>query len=196
LAHLKARCPALLRYTSRVPQNDVINWSYNGKLDPTKAPYGSTILIAVSKGVAPVRIPGLAGQSYTRAASTLGAEGLVVKEAQAYSTTVVAGQVISTTPAGGRTAFPGWTVTVTVSKGPATVPVPTVIGDTVSHATAAIEATGLSIGAVYGPATGVVFTTDPLAGQMEKIGTPIALYTEAPPPTGNGPSPASTRAGG
>src|SRR5271155_902833 len=49
-AHLKATCPAAIDYSPTVASGNVINWSYNGKLNPTKAPYGSTILLAVSNG--------------------------------------------------------------------------------------------------------------------------------------------------
>ncbi len=190
--HLKAHCPALLSYTKTVPQGDVINWSYDKKLDATHALYGSTITIAVSKGPPPVPVPSFAGETYTQAAATLGADGLVAKEVTAYSTTVASGLVVSTTPGVGVAVPVGGTVTVTVSKGPQTAAVPTVVGDTVSRATSVITAAGFSVGAVYGPATGVVFTTDPLAGQTEKIGTAIILYTESPPTTGLGPGTSTT----
>ena len=188
-SHLRANCPALSAYTKTVPQGDVINWSYAGKIDPTTAPYGAVIDVAISEGKPPVQVPTLSGQSWTQANATLSADGLVVKEVQAYSTSVSSNDVISTTPGPGATVPWGSPITVTVSKGSQYVAVPNVIGDTVAKATAAIQAANLTVGPVYGPATGVVFTTDPLAGQKEKIGTPIALYTETPPPTGNGPKP-------
>jgi serine/threonine-protein kinase len=189
--HLNVRCPALSAYSKTVPKGDVINWSYQGKLDPTSAPYGATILVAISEGNPPVQIPSFANQSYTQAAATLSADGLTVKEVFAYSTTVPSGRVSATTPPAGATIPVGLQITVTVSNGPQYAAVPTVIGKTVAKATAAIQAAGLTVGAVYGPGTGVVFTTDPLAGQKERIGTPVVLYTEKSPGTGNGPKPSS-----
>ncbi len=194
-AHLRASCPALSAYSRTVPAGEVINWSYDKKLYPKVAPYGSTILIAVSKGLPPVRLPSLAGKTYTQAAQTLSGYGLVVKETRVYSTTVPAGEVVSTTPAPGTTAFVGASVTVTVSLGPQFVAVPTVVGATASQASSTIQAAGLSVGAVYGPSTGVVFTTDPLAGQSEKLGTAIALYTEPPLVRGIGTGTAGTGTG-
>jgi beta-lactam-binding protein with PASTA domain/tRNA A-37 threonylcarbamoyl transferase component Bud32 len=188
-AHLQARCPALLAYSSTVPKGNVLNWSYDAKLDPTSAPYGATILVAVSEGRQPVQVPSLANDTYTQAAATLSADGLSVKEVQAYSTTVPQGRVVSTTPPAGATVPVPSSITVTVSQGPQEVIVPTVIGDTVGKATAAIQSAHLTVGAVYGPATGVVFTTDPLHGQKEKVGTSVILYTEPAPPTGNRPKP-------
>ncbi len=187
-AHLHGSCPAALEgYSKTVPQGEVLSWSYDKRLYPKTAPYGSTILIALSKGLPPVRIPPLVGSTYTLADQTLTGDGLQVQESEVYSTTVTAGLVIATTPASGATAFVGTTVDVTVSLGPQYVSVPTVIGDTAQQASSAIDADSLSVGAVYGPGTGVVFTTDPLAGQSERIGTAIALYTEPRPGTGTNP---------
>ena len=178
-AHFQATCPALLAYTTTVPSGQIINWSYDGKLNATVAPYGSTIAVAVSKGKKPVPVPTVAGAaSYTAAATTIKAAGLTATEVQAFSTTVPAGQVIGTTPAAGTTAPPGTTITVQVSKGPQMIPVPDVTKDTVAAATAALQKTGLTVGQVYGPANGKVFTTVPLAGQPVKKGTAVNLYTQ------------------
>ncbi|HUA96231.1 MAG TPA: protein kinase, partial [Acidimicrobiales bacterium] len=124
--HFKTSCPALLAYSTALPTGQVINWSYDGKLNPTSAPYGSTIAIAVSKGKPPVPVPAVAGDtSYTQAAASLQAVGLAATELQTYSTTVPAGHVVGTTPASGTTVTVGTTVKVVVSKGPPVVAVPT-----------------------------------------------------------------------
>jgi beta-lactam-binding protein with PASTA domain/tRNA A-37 threonylcarbamoyl transferase component Bud32 len=178
-AHFKATCPALLAYTTTVPSGQIINWSYDGKLNATVAPYGSTVAVAVSKGKKPVPIPTVAGAaSYTAAATTIKAAGLTATQVQAYSTTVPAGQVIGTTPAAGTTEPPGTTVTVQVSKGPQMIPVPDVTKDTTDAATAALQQAGLTVGQIYGPAKGKVFTTVPLAGQLVTKGTAVNLYTQ------------------
>jgi serine/threonine protein kinase/beta-lactam-binding protein with PASTA domain len=178
-AHFKATCPALLAYTTTVPSGQIINWSYDGKLNATVAPYGSTIAVAVSKGKKPVPVPTVAGAaSYTAAATTIKAAGLTPTEVQAYSTTVPAGQVIGTTPAAGTTQPPGTTVTVQVSQGPQMIPVPDVTKDTADAATAALQQAGLTVGQIYGPAKGKVFTTVPLAGQQVTKGTAVNLYTQ------------------
>lgn len=177
-AHLKAQCPALSAYTKTIPEGDVINWSYKSTLDPTTAPYGATILIAISEGKPPVQIPSFAGETWTQADATLTGDGLSAKEVKAYSTTVPVGQVVSTTPGAGATVPADSTITVTVSKGPETVKVPNVTGETVQKATAALQKAGLTVGQVYGPGTGTVFTTVPLAGQRAKVGTPVTLYTQ------------------
>jgi serine/threonine-protein kinase len=179
--HLKDLCPALLAYTNTVPKGSVINWSYSGAsgLDPTQALYGGTVNIAISEGRAPVKVPDFGADTYTGYVGALGALGLTAREVQAYSTTVPATGVVATTPAPGATVFIGSTVTVTVSKGPHYVTVPDVTKDTVAQATAALAAATLTAGTVYGPPTGKVFTTVPLAGTPQvKAGTAVTLYTQ------------------
>ncbi|MGH9090884.1 MAG: PASTA domain-containing protein, partial [Acidimicrobiales bacterium] len=177
--HLKASCPALLAYSTTVPAGQVINWSYDGKLNATSAPYGSTIAVAVSKGKPPVPVPTVAGAaSYTQAAGQLQAVGLQATQAQTYSTTVPNGHVVGTTPPGGTTVTVGSTVKVVVSKGPQTVAVPTVSGKSVQAATNALQQAGLAVGAVYGPSGGHVFTSVPIAGQQLKRGSAVNLYTQ------------------
>jgi beta-lactam-binding protein with PASTA domain len=176
--HFTTDCPALLAYSTTVPANQVINWSYDGKLNPSSAPYGATIAIAVSKGKPPVPVPAVAGDgSYTQAAASLQAVGLAATEVQTYSTTVPAGHVVGTSPAAGTTVTVGSTVKVVVSKGPQVVTVPTTSGMTVQAATNALQQAGLTVGAVYGPAGGHVFTSVPPAGQQLTRGTPVAVYT-------------------
>lgn len=177
-AHLKSDCPALLAYSSTVPAGQVINWSYQAKVNVASAPYGSVISVAISKGPPPVAVPTVAHGSYTQAASALSSVGLQATEVQESSTTVPAGQVIGTTPPTGAMATAGSTVKVAVSTGPPVVPVPDVTGDSVAAATAALEHTGLTVGQVYGPTGGQVFTTVPLAGQQVRRGSAIVLYTE------------------
>ena len=178
-AHLKVACPAVSAYSATTPVGQVLNWSYDNKLNPVSAPYGATILVAISKGPPPVPIPaGLAGGSFTAAQSALVALGFTVTQAQESSTQYPAGQVTRTAPAAGVAAPVGSAVTVYVSTGPPIVSIPNVSGDTVTQATAALGQVGLSVGQVYGPSGGKVFTSDPLAGQQLPAGQSVNLYTQ------------------
>jgi serine/threonine-protein kinase len=177
--HFTADCPALLAYSPTVPAGQVINWSYDNRLDAAKAPWGATIAVAVSKGKPPVAVPAVAHDtSFTQAQSALQGVGLQATEVQESSTTVPVGQVVGTTPAAGAMATVGTAVKVEVSSGPPVVTVPTMSNDTVAEATAALSEAGLVVGQVYGPATGHVFTTVPLAGQQAKKGSAVNLYTQ------------------
>ncbi len=176
--HLKASCPAAAAgYSASVPIGQVINWSYDNKLDAKRAPYGATVLIALSKGVQPKTIPNVQGMTYAQAQAALQADGLQATESSASSTTTPAGDVDHTSPAIGAQVPPGTTVTVYVSSGPPTVVVPNVSGDTVSQAQQKLAQYGLSVGNVYGPKNGHVFTTVPDAGQTVTQGTAVNLYT-------------------
>jgi len=176
--HFKELCPALSVYTSTVPTGQIINWSYDKALNPTAAPYGSTISIAISKGKPPVAIPKVAGDaSFTQAQSTLEQVGLQATQVQGPSTTVPDGQVVGTTPTAGTIATVGSTVKVDVSTGPPVVTVPGLNGDSVQTATTALQAAGLVLGQVYGPPAGHVFTTNPPSGQQVRRGSTVSLYT-------------------
>jgi serine/threonine-protein kinase len=178
VSHLKGQCPvASAAYSGTIPTGQVINWSYNNVLDATHAPYGSTVLIALSKGPEPKTIPNVAGGTYPQAQAALAALGLTATESTTPSTNYPAGEVDHTSPAIGTGVPPGSTVTVYVSSGPPTTPVPNLSGDTVSVAQAALQAVGLKLGQVYGPSGGRVFATVPESGQTATVGSSVNLYT-------------------
>jgi serine/threonine-protein kinase len=180
VAHLVGVCaPAAAAYSQSVPAGQVINWSYDNILNATSAPYGATIQIAISKGKPPVTIPtGLVGGSFQAAKAALSNLGLAVSQASQYSTSVPAGEVISTNPAPGQQAPAGSTVTVVVSAGPPMVTVPALGGDTVAQATAALQALGLTVANVYGPPKGTVFDSVPASGATVVVGSSVNLYTK------------------
>jgi serine/threonine-protein kinase len=178
-AHLKGSCPPeTAGYSNTVAIGQVINWSYAGKLDARRAPFGSTILIAVSKGPAPIPIPSVFEDIFAQAQTTLVADGFTVTQAGENSTSVPAGEVTRTVPAAGTAQPKGSAVTVYVSQGPPLVDVPPLGGDTVAEATTALENHSLTVGPVYGPPNGLVFDTVPTAGTAEPVGTAITLYTD------------------
>jgi len=175
--HLRASCPALTAYSSSVPTGQVINWSYGGRIDPPRAPYGATILVAVSKGPQPIAIPNVVSDTYQQAVAALQQVGLVATESSGPSSQVAAGLVAGTDPPVGSQVPPGSTVTVVVSTGPPTVQVPNLSGDSVAAAQAALEQRGLVLGSVFGPAHGTVFATVPESGTTVEEGTAVNIYT-------------------
>jgi beta-lactam-binding protein with PASTA domain/tRNA A-37 threonylcarbamoyl transferase component Bud32 len=174
--HLVGVCPAAnQQYSDTAPAGAILGSTPSGT-----APYGSTVVISTSKGHQPVAIPAVAGDTYSAAAAALQAAGFVATQSQAYNATVAAGSVISTTPdpSAGPQPF-GSTVTVNVSLGPQPVPVPSgLTGQTVAKATAALQAAGLAVGSVFGPAGGKVFDTDPESGTQVQPGSKVNLYTK------------------
>jgi serine/threonine-protein kinase len=175
--HLQANCTAGV-YNDTVAATIIVDWSIGATPNPTKAPYGSTIIINPSLGHSPATVPNIpAGYSYAQAAAALQAVGLNATQANATSTSVPAGNVISTNPPSNATAPFGSVVTVTVSSGPPTVAVPDVVGDTVPQAVTTLQNAGLNPNGVSGSPTGTVTGTQPSVGSTQPVGTSIELIT-------------------
>jgi len=177
--HLKGVCPpGVAAYNNNVGVGQVVDWSYNNKLDATHAPYGATVYIALSKGPVPKTIPNVQGDTYAQAAAALQQLGLNPTESSAASATTPSGQVDHTDPPIGSQVPPGSTVTVFVSTGPPTVQVPNESGKTVAQAEADLQAKGLKVGSVFGPSHGQVFASVPEPGTTVQEGSSVNLYTD------------------
>ncbi|MEU9139447.1 Stk1 family PASTA domain-containing Ser/Thr kinase [Streptomyces sp. NPDC048404] len=106
---------------------------------------GSAIAIVVSKG-SPVELPDVSGSSVEDATAQLEGAGLKVRIApERVNSEFDKGQVARQTPAAGREAATGDTVTLTLSKGPEMVEVPDVVGDSVDDATEALKNAGFEV---------------------------------------------------
>ncbi len=140
-------------------------------------PKGSEILLTISKGPPPRTVPsGLAGGSYEDAAAALADVQLKAGKVEEFSDDVAAGQVIGLRPGEGEQAARDSTVEVVVSKGPDVVTVPSVEGTDLDGAISKLEAAGLTVGDVFGPARGRPFETDPPSGTKVKRGTTVDIY--------------------
>ena len=179
--HLTGVC-AGGQYSSTVTQGQLVTWTFGSTANPTSAPYGSSIALVPSNGHAPVTVPPIPSTyTYAQAQAALTAVGLTATEVSTSSTTVGSGNVISVSPASGANAAYGSAVTVTVSTGPPTTTVPNVFQDTVSQATATLQAAGLTVSGAYGPNAGsssaeVVYTSPP-QGTTVNQGSAVSLYT-------------------
>ena len=115
-----------------------------GDLAPgTQVKRGSTVLLTVSSGPAPVTIVSVVGASVDQATTQLESIGLKVAAEEVFSDTVPAGDVVAQDPAGSTEAHRTDTVTLQVSKGPETVAMPNLTGKQYEEAAAALEALGL-----------------------------------------------------
>ncbi len=146
---------------------------------PAQLPKGSKVPLVVSNGPKPRVVPGI-GPPTTAAAATAQLQKMALKVAQTpqSSNTVLAGQVIGTSPAAGKSVPRGSTVTLIVSSGPPTVVIPTnVVGMTVSAAVAALQAVGLTVSGVQGNPVGTVTGTTPGVGATVLKGSSVVLIT-------------------
>jgi serine/threonine-protein kinase len=127
--------------------------------DGTKVNKGSTITLSVSTGPAKIAVPGnLEGLSESDATKLLQAAGLTVTSQQQQSDSVDAGKVIGTNPPAGTQVAKNSNVTLLVSSGPATVPIPNVKGQTQAGARRTLTNAGFGIGDVQTQASADVPT--------------------------------------
>jgi len=162
-------------YSPTVPVGAVVSASPASGL----LPYGGKVKLVISRGPAPVTIPSsLVGGSWASAQASLSTLRLVPSEVLDFSSTVAAGDVISTSPTSGVSGVAvGTTVQVVVSKGPRLVAVPSVKGDAIAVALTALQAAGLDVTEQIGPPNSTYATaTDPAPGAEVAPGTQVTLY--------------------
>jgi serine/threonine-protein kinase len=136
---------------------------------------GSSVTVEVSKGQQHVAVPDVTNESQSQATSDLNAKGFQVAPAvERYSASVTQGNVIRTHPGTGKKPVKGATITIVVSKGPRTFPVPDVEGEDISQAVKDIKNAGFTpdpVGIPGGP--GTVLHENPQGNQLP--GTTIEL---------------------
>jgi beta-lactam-binding protein with PASTA domain/serine/threonine protein kinase len=112
----------------------------------TPARHGTPVNLTVSKGPQPIPVPDVRGQEQGAAVKALEAAGLkaVVAPETVNDRQVPKGAVVAQDPAGGNLSR-GGTVTLTISKGPKLVDVPSFIGRQSSEARKALEQLGFKV---------------------------------------------------
>jgi eukaryotic-like serine/threonine-protein kinase len=176
-AHFLSVC-APGTYSNTVPAQVLVLWSINSTQNPTTAPYGSTITLVPSLGHQPATVPAIpTSYTFTQAQAALQAVGLTATQNNESSTTVPAGQVISTQPGPNAQAPYGSTVTVNISTGPPTTQVPNVVGEPVAQATSVLQTAGLSVSGVAGSPSNMVSGTQPAVGSTVPIGSSVQIFT-------------------
>src|SRR5205814_10138999 len=103
---------------------------------------GSDVVLRLSAGVPLRTVPHVTGKNAGAAAKALTEAGLKVKVTRVFSDRVDVGRVVDQNPAAGQTIPYGSTVTLTVSKGPEPVPIPSVVGQSGGDAEAILVAAG------------------------------------------------------
>jgi serine/threonine-protein kinase len=130
-------------FSDDVPAGQVISTVPAGGGD--RAP-GSGVAITVSRGPA-VEVPDVIGESPDNARKDLEDAGLnvVIAPDRVYSDQADKDTVAQETPAGGQQAGEGETVTITLSKGEQTFPVPDVKGKSVDDAKQILQDAGFEV---------------------------------------------------
>jgi beta-lactam-binding protein with PASTA domain len=133
----------------------------------------AVIDLVVSKGRKPIEIVDYTGKSGSDAQKALEKAGFKVNVERAYSDDVDSGKVISQSPKDGK-GFKDDTITLTVSRGPAAIDVPNVIGKTKSQAVQILEDAGFKVRA-FGPGNFTVQAQTPRSDKKARKGSSVTI---------------------
>jgi serine/threonine-protein kinase len=164
-ANLEPGTPILVWHET-VPEGEVISSSPPGG---TELRRGTEVVVTVSKGPEPIRIPDLAGRDAERAADRLAGLGFEVEVSERHSDTVPEGEVVRQSPER-RTGKRGDTVRLVVSLGPELVEVPDLLAMSVDDATLTLEAAGFTVEVEE---TDLYVGLDHVVGQDPSPGEPL-----------------------
>lgn len=139
-------------------------------------PAGTAVNLVVSTGAKTVSVPDVRGMSEANATDKLQGVGLAVNVGSVFSGQPK-GIVVSQGPAGGSVVPVGSTVSISVSKGPAPVTVPNVVGAQQSDAKNSLTGVGLVPVSVAASGTpGVVQSQSPAAGSKVAPGSQVKIF--------------------
>jgi len=148
---------------------------------------GATIAAVVSKGPERYEVPDVRGKTVDEATALITENNLAVGTTkQAFDEKVDKGLVVSATPKVGTELKRGQTVDLVVSKGPAPVKIPNLVGQTKEAATATLTKAGLEV--KYADAysktvpEGSVVSSNPKAGATVPKGGTVTLTISLGPP--------------
>ncbi len=160
-----------------VPVGQVIRTNPPGG---TKADVGSTVRVAVSVGPNRVRVPAVKGKTPAEATAILRKAGFTVDATpnKAESTDELKDKVVGTDPSEGTLATTLGQIKLVVGTGPTIVPVPKVVGRTLSAARESLEQLGLKADVIEVDSdqpAGMVVNARPPEGENVKKGSTVTL---------------------
>ena len=184
LAPLELGVEVVEEFSEDIPAGTVI------RTDPASgenARKGSPVTLFVSKGQERYLIPSdLAGKDPNDATSALEALTLVISSTnEVFDEVIPVGKVVSTDPVGGTSVKRETPVTILVSKGPAPVEVPPIIGTLITDATTTLGPLGLTTETIRedfdDSVAGTILSTDPIPGTTVPKGTVIKVVLSKGP---------------
>jgi serine/threonine-protein kinase len=184
LAPLDLSVEVVEEFSEDIPAGVVI------RTEPTageNARKGTPVTLFVSKGQERYLVPSdLAGQDPDDATSALEALTLVVSDtSEVFDELIPVGKVVGTDPVGGTSVKRETLVTILISKGPAPVEVPPIIGTSITDATTTLGALSLTTETVRedfdDSVAGTILSTDPLPGTTVPKGTVIKVVLSKGP---------------
>ena len=158
----------------------------------TPLPKGSQVRVNVMSGPAKANVPGVVGESLSKAISTLHSAGFNVNIAGTVNSAQPQNTVVSQSPQPGSSAPKGSTVNITLSNGPPQVQVPDVVTYTSQYAVQTLEKDGFKVVQQYQPVTdptqdNIVQSQSPDGGSTAPQGSTVTItigqYSAGPPTT-------------
>ncbi len=138
---------------------------------------GSRVGVAISLGAVMVQVPNVVGSPNVAAQTTIIGVGLAVGSLPlSYDAAVPAGSIVSQVPVAGASARLGSSVVLTVSRGPAPVSVPNVVGQAEGAATTSLLGHSLLLGTIT-RANSSTIPAGTVMGQGPLAGTPVPVNT-------------------
>lgn len=150
----------------------------------TEVTRGSRVDVSVSDGPSAI-VPNVIGQTAQVARAWLTGTGLAAGAVTDVFDAAQAGRVIGQQPAAGTEVAVGSTVAMTVSKGPATLAVPNLVGSTEAVARTTLSGLGVVVGTVThafdARAEGQVASQSPAAGTVVAAGSSVGFVVSDGP---------------
>jgi len=150
------------------------------------APEGTKITLIASAGPPKIPVPDVSNLDGALAQSLISAAGLVVTQVESVQAAAPTGLAMMTRPPAGTALAPGAGLTVVISRGAPTIPIPDLLGMASGDARTRLETEGLQLGTVTRRRTadaspGTVVGQTPAAGTLAAPGTVVDVVVARSP---------------
>lgn len=150
------------------------------------APEGSKVTLVASAGPPKIPVPDVANLDAPLAQVLVAAAGLTVTQVESVQAAAPTGLAMMTRPPAGTALAPGAGLTVVVSRGAPTIPIPDLLGMASADARTRLELEGLQLGTVTRRRTadaspGTVVGQRPAAGTLAAPGTVVDIVVARSP---------------
>lgn len=150
------------------------------------APAGLRVTLVSSDGPPKIAVPDVSGLDADLARRLIAAAGLTAAPVESVQAAAPPGIVMLTRPAATSVLSPGAPVTIVVSRGAPTIPVPDLLGMSQADARTRLELDGLDLGTVTRRRTrdaspGIVVGQKPAAGTLAAPGTVVDIVVARSP---------------
>jgi serine/threonine-protein kinase len=150
------------------------------------APEGTRVTLVSSAGPPKIPVPDVANLEASLAQSLVAAAGLTVSQVESVQAAQPTGLAMLTRPPAGTALSPGAGLTLVVSRGAPTIPIPDLLGMASGDARTRLELEGLQLGTVTRRRTGeaspgTIVGQRPAAGTLAAPGTVVDIVVARSP---------------